>query len=198
MSHLCDVPPGYEARMGIVRSIVELTAAISLKDMTILKICEHADISRTTFYRYFEDKFDAVNWYWSLFAVESLLRIGDSLTFFEGLQRMFENIATEADFLVRACDDRMDYNSLVCFASRTLYGTLAHTIVDTNRRDLTEDLDFQLDFWTQTAPAFIASLEFYDSSVAPERRAALMDGCVPLQLHEAMNEPVLHRRHVCR
>lgn len=194
MPHLCDVPPGYEARMGIVRSIVELMANISLKDITISKICEQADISRTTFYRYFEDKYDAVNWYWALFAGKSLLKIGDNLTFFEGLQKMFENIATEADFLVKACDDRADYNSPVHFAARTLYGTLVRTIVDVNETDLTEDLDFQLDFWTQTAPAFVASLEFYDSSIAPEHRAELMDNCVPRQLHEAMDEPVLRRR----
>ncbi|MDR0627504.1 MAG: TetR/AcrR family transcriptional regulator, partial [Bifidobacteriaceae bacterium] len=80
MPHLYDIPAGYETRMRILKALSEMLRNQPLEAVTVSEICAQADLSRTSFYRHFVDKYGAVNWYNQLFDQRSLAQIGRSMT----------------------------------------------------------------------------------------------------------------------
>lgn len=49
----------------IVEATEELVKSMPFDSVTVTAICKQAGMSRPTFYRYFEDKFDVVQWAWN-------------------------------------------------------------------------------------------------------------------------------------
>ena len=85
-------------RYLFAQSIKDLMAKQSLDKMTVTDIVKHSGMTRQTFYRYFKDKYDLVNWYFEKLADKSFRQIGNSSTLREGLIKKFTflfNVITE-------------------------------------------------------------------------------------------------------
>lgn len=113
------VPEGYERRMQIVQALSELFEALPIESVTVNGICERAGISKPTFYRYFTDKYDAVNWYHYAYSSRVLYQIGRTLTWHEATVRMFEHVLEERTFYERAFLQSDGYESLASFNEKT-------------------------------------------------------------------------------
>ena len=70
-----------------------------LDRITVAQIAETCDVTRQTFYRYFQDKYDLVNWYFDQLATKSFKQMGISLSLKEGLVKKFELMREEKIFL---------------------------------------------------------------------------------------------------
>ena len=70
--------------------------------MTVTQIVQTCGVTRQTFYRNFQDKYDLINWYFDKLLLESFAQMGDGLTVYEGLTRKFEFIQNERVFFAGA------------------------------------------------------------------------------------------------
>ena len=70
--------------------------------MTVTQIVQTCGVTRQTFYRNFQDKYDLINWYFDKLLLESFAQMGDGLTVYEGLTRKFEFIQKERVFFAGA------------------------------------------------------------------------------------------------
>ena len=51
--------------------------------MTVTQIVQTCGVTRQTFYRNFQDKYDLINWYFDKLLLESFAQMGDGLTVYE-------------------------------------------------------------------------------------------------------------------
>ena len=81
-----------DTRYIFAECIKQLMNHQSLDKITVTDIVEMSGKTRQTFYRYFRDKYDLVNWYFEVLADKSFLQIGNSETLREGLIKKFQFI----------------------------------------------------------------------------------------------------------
>ncbi len=74
----------YDTRIKIVEAIDQLLHAHSMDKIKVSDICRVSQISRTTFYTYFEDVYGAVQWYWDDICSRTLYRINLDMSWDEG------------------------------------------------------------------------------------------------------------------
>lgn len=67
---LARTAKGYRARQRILRATADILGERGLDNVTVLAICERADIGRTTLYNYFKDADEAIQALMEEFAVE--------------------------------------------------------------------------------------------------------------------------------
>jgi AcrR family transcriptional regulator len=88
-----------EAKCKFADSIKKLMESASLEHITVTDIVKDSGLTRQTFYRYFHDKYDLVNWCFDVLAKQCFDAMGVTLTLREGLILKFDFIRREAVFL---------------------------------------------------------------------------------------------------
>ena len=68
----------------LAQGIKTLMVHKPLDKITVKEIVDQSELTRQTFYRYFQDKYDLVNWYFDKLAQQSIKQMGVSLTLEEG------------------------------------------------------------------------------------------------------------------
>ncbi len=66
-----------------------------IESITVKDICQEANVSRQTFYRCFEDKYDLINWYFDRILNESFRQMGQGKTVRDSLIKKFNYIKEE-------------------------------------------------------------------------------------------------------
>lgn len=190
---------GYETRMRIVAAITDIARTTDIEKIAVRDICEQAEISRQTFYRYFKDRYDVLSWYSELDGNNSVLQIGRIYTWSEGCARMFQFVAEEADFYAVALKPSDDYNSLAAFSERAAYNTWSTTIAQINSYELTPPLDYELKAWCHLT-TFLSYNWAHDIDSGQASIIDLPDvienllKCIPAGLIDIMDTPVLAKR----
>ena len=69
-----------------------------VEKITVKEIVEACGVTRQTFYRNFQDKYDLINWYFDKILLESFEHMGEGKTVYEGLVKKFEYIEQEKLF----------------------------------------------------------------------------------------------------
>ena len=186
MSSMRDIDKGYEMRMRIISAAVELGKSVDFADMTVSAICEEANISRQTFYRYFLDKYDAINWYGRQLHRDFAQRLGVDMTGSEVGRDMLRRAYDERDFYAFALRSDEDYNSLRKFVSRDLYNSWSETFRKTLGRELPPKLDFQLHAFAKLGPELIAEWVLDGCSIPIDEFNEYLTSCIPADLHDLM------------
>lgn len=135
-----------------------------------------------------------MDWYHLVYARESLYQVGRTLTWHEGVLRILGHVVEEREYYRRALHDSSDYESLSRFAARTSMTEHRRTVTEFNRMELTPELEFQIDFWSQSASLSVTEWVRARFPYTPEQFASYLDGCRPRLLQDAMDRPVLERR----
>ena len=118
----------------------------SLDKITIKEIVDQSGLTRQTFYRYFKDKYDLVNWHFDKLAQQSIKQMGVSLTLEEGLIRKFTYVKEEKDFFTAAFKSR-DCNSLFTYDLKLITDFYADRIINKTGQPLDTDEKFLLDMY---------------------------------------------------
>lgn len=71
------------------------------RKITVKEIVETCGLTRQTFYRNFQDKYDLINWYFDKILLESFEHMGEGRTVYESLVNKFEYIQMEQLFFGR-------------------------------------------------------------------------------------------------
>ena len=83
-SELLKLNSNYDIKIEILKATTALVDEVPFDKLTIGAICKAANISRTTFYRYFDDKFAVAQWYANYAFAQGTNEIGVSLPWYEG------------------------------------------------------------------------------------------------------------------
>ena len=60
-----------------------------VEKITVKEIVEACGVTRQTFYRNFQDKYDLINWYFDKILLESFEHMGEGKSVYEGLVNIF-------------------------------------------------------------------------------------------------------------
>jgi AcrR family transcriptional regulator len=132
---------------AIESSMLDLINLYRLDDITIALVCSHADVSKTSFYRYYTDKYDLVNKTFDGIMPEGLEQVGRNITWSEGLNLIFDALGRQRNF-VRQAYISGDFNNLENH-SQTFFQTLLTNAVRNQRGDLNdEDLLFSIELYS--------------------------------------------------
>ena len=73
-----------------------------VEKITVKEITEECGVTRQTFYRNFQDKYDLINWYFDKILIESFAHMGEGKTVYEALVNKFHYIQEEKLFFKAA------------------------------------------------------------------------------------------------
>jgi len=156
-----------------------------INDITVSNICEKAGISRQTFYKYFDSKYDISFWY-VLFCDElTLTEIGRTQSWHDGLRGFFKLLRREKDFYQYSAHKA--YTEGADRADRHRSCVLKETLVDFRHLDLTEDLEFYVKAFAELFNTCVGDWFKSEMKISPEDMARMIANCVPRPLYEALD-----------
>ena len=135
-------------RVDTQRHIANVTAALlkqmSIEDICVKTIIEASHTSRTTFYRYFKDKYEVITW---IYISEVDQIVAETNCFSELTLRIFRFMFTNRDFFIRAFTYEQQ-NSLVDYmAERSLEDLLRNVKDELHTEQLPRKLEGAIEFF---------------------------------------------------
>lgn len=124
-------------------SIKELIKERPLDKITVTDIVNNSDMTRQTFYRCFQDKYDLVNWYFEKLVLQSFREIANGRSLKEALVLKFEFIKNEHSFFKEAFKSN-DFNNLVNYDYNCIYDFYLQIIENNLEHRIENDIDFLL------------------------------------------------------
>jgi len=177
--------PDVEMRLTIMHAVDQPLDTISVK-----RICGNAGISRDTFYRYFESKFDIPLWHGQYVQQFYLNEIGRTIDWHTGYFHDFRMLAEEGEFYARAMPmvtSNIDGLPLMFDHRRKV---ILETLCDYRHCKVDEGLSFCLDAFVQIETELVAKwLVAGCKDPNPEVFAERMLSIVPPRLYTAMELP---------
>ena len=79
-----------------------------VEKITVKEIAATCGVTRQTFYRNFQDKYDLINWYFDKILMESFRQMGKGQTVYESLVNKFEYIQMEQQGEIRKAPEDME------------------------------------------------------------------------------------------
>lgn len=116
-----------ETQLKLAQALKELMEHRSFVQIHVKDIVDKAHLTRQTFYRYFKDKYDCVNWYFERVAQNSFKMLEKGMDLEEGLIRKFKLLKAEQRFFYEAfmaddqnCLFQYDYECIYQFYKNIL------------------------------------------------------------------------------
>jgi len=172
----------YEMKMNILHAVDR-----DLDLMTVGEICKRSGISRQTFYRHFETKYDIILWHALLCERLYLDEIGRSLSWREGYYHHFRLLSEERHFYEVSLQFSVHMAPNENMMPRHRREVILETLRDYRHIELTETLRFALDAFVEME-SHLAN-KWFRSGLHPEPAvfAELMESVVPPELHAALS-----------
>ena len=102
---------GEKVKYRLAEAMKECMKKAPVENITVKEITEECGVTRQTFYRNFQDKYDLINWYFDKILIESFEHMGEGQTVYESLVNKFQYIQKETLFF-RAAFKNDDQNCL--------------------------------------------------------------------------------------
>lgn len=111
------IPERVDTQRHIANVTVALLRQMSIEDISVKKIIEASHTSRTTFYRYFQDKYEVITW---IYISEVDRIVAETDCFSQLTLRIFQFMYDNREFFIRSFNYEQQ-NSLVAYmAERSL------------------------------------------------------------------------------
>ena len=91
-------PSADKTKYRLAEAAKKCMASSGTDAMTVTQIVQTCGVTRQTFYRNFQDKYDLINWYFDKILLESFEHMGEGRTVYESLVNKFEYIQMEQLF----------------------------------------------------------------------------------------------------
>lgn len=178
-------PQDYEHRMKIVAATDSLMEDHCFDEITVTKICEEAQISRSTFYRYFTDKYLIIQWYSDLIASTGIFEIGRTLSWYEGLLYTIQGHHDFQRLFVQA-SRATGYNSLSRHAERARRHNLIETVTKYKHAELSDELNMQIVSLSISETMIMMRWMKKGMAKSPAEMARLITTTIPCDLYELL------------
>jgi len=176
-----------ETKYELARSVKECMKTAPLERITVTQIAQNCGVTRQTFYRYFIDKYDLVNWYFEKLLVISFSKMNKGETIFESLVSKFNYISEEHVFLKQAFlnDDQNslkhhDYEFILNFYSDLINHHYLHSI--------TTEVRFLLEMYCRGSIEMTVDWVVNGRKIPPKKMAELLISAMPLKLQDIFIE----------
>lgn len=176
-----------QLRVAII--VDDMVEKRSIDDLTVAEICDAANLSRTQFYRLFDSKYEIANWFLYKVVEPGKTQIGRTLTWEQGVEVTMQGCFLLKN-LMRSSFLADGYQSMRETAKRTHKREFFTTIADYKKRELTDSIRFQIDFYFH-AEDHMNKIWFLNEEREPAHEYAhRLAACVPGELFELLNDPV--------
>lgn len=165
----------------IVEAVESLLIEKRISDITVLEICEKAQVSRYTFYKYFKDKYDVSNWRMDQIAENTLYYAGRTITLREAYVMTFYEIKKNKPFFRNTSYDE-DYNAMPQFVIRKAKSILLDTIMCKKKMPLSKNMEFQIESFLVAGSYQVKKWIQNGMVESPEEMAEMMLGIVPKEI----------------
>ena len=173
-------------RYLFAQSIKDLMAKQSLDKMTVTDIVKHSGMTRQTFYRYFKDKYDLVNWYFEKLADKSFRQIGNSSTLREGLIKKFTFLLNDKIFFMQAFQSK-DYNNVENYDYQCIL-EFYQNIIRKKMEPIPDDIMFLLEMYCHGSITMTVQWAVSGMKKTPEEMADLLIAALPPQLEQLLSD----------
>lgn len=167
-------------------SIKDLMHTQSLDKITVTDIVKHSGMTRQTFYRNFQDKYDLVNWYFERLADKSFRQIGNSSTLREGLIKKFHFLLNDQVFFTQAFQSK-DYNNVENYDYQCILEFYSQ-IIKKKIGDIPRDIMFLLEMYCHGSITMTVSWAVNGMKESPEDIADLLIDALPLKLEALLSD----------
>lgn len=157
-----------------------------VEKITVKEIVEACGVTRQTFYRNFQDKYDLINWYFDKILLESFEHMGEGKTVYEGLVNKFYYIQKEKLFF-KAAFKNDDQNCLRDHDFELILAFYTHQIEDRTRRKIPQHLQFQLEMYCQGSIYMTVQWVLGYRKDTPEELARFLTDAMPQELAEVFH-----------
>lgn len=135
-----------DTQLCFAKALTKLMEKNELDKISTKAIVEKSGLTRQTFYRYFKDKYDLVNWYFETLVRDSFALMGIEYTLEEGLKRKFAFIKKEFVFFYQAFSSN-DSNSLMHYDYEYILRFYKERIAKTHPEELDHESLFLLEMY---------------------------------------------------
>ena len=187
-------------KIKFVTALEKLERLRDFSQISIEDLCTEAGLSRTTFYRHFDHKYDIVQWLLDEFFVLGLDEIGRSLTIFEGNYITLSGIQRYADFIANSYSVVIEEHSspndmMYLFQNDHQVKALTETLEQYHGLKITPELSLQieayiagkelaLDYWIQSRM----------ESISIREASNLIADLTPQALAKVLNNPPARKK----
>lgn len=158
-----------------------------LEKISVAAICRQAGVSRQSFYRNFQDKFDLVNWCFEKLAEKSFKQMGVSCTLKEGLVMKFTFLQKEKAFFTQAFKSD-DVNSLKEYDYQCILQFYTDKIENKLKHKMDRQTAFTLKMYCAGSITMTVDWVNKGMKTSPEEMADLLVGALPHSLEELLCE----------
>jgi AcrR family transcriptional regulator len=175
--------------MAAVDAMDELMREYPIDRLSVSRICEKAEISRATFYRYFTDKFGVVQWLHKYIMAQGANEIGRTLSFYEGFYASEAMLMERFHFFQNAAKSN-DYNSLDRFAPRLRKEVYERTLTKYYNLEYTEHLRFLVYAAFELETNLFPQWHNGEIDCTLEEICQWVVECIPRELFDLLNKPL--------
>ena len=158
-----------------------------VEKITVKEIVDTCGVTRQTFYRNFQDKYDLINWYFDKILAESFRQMGKGETVYESLVNKFEYIQMEQLFF-RAAFKNDEQNNLKDHDFELIRQFYIDQIEDKSHQKISEKLLFQLEMCCQGSVFMTTQWVLGNRQYTPQELARLLTDSMPADLEKVFRE----------
>lgn len=158
-----------------------------VEKITVKEIVQECGTTRQTFYRYFLDKYDLINWYFDKILLESFEHMGEGTTVYEGLCKKFQYIEEEKLFFKAAfrndqqnCLREHDFQLILAFYTRQ--------IEEKTKEPISENLRFLLEMYCQGSIYMTVQWVLGERKSTPQEMAKALVSAMSSELYDVMKQ----------
>lgn len=137
-----------DIKYKLANAMKECMFSSPVEKITVKEICDTCGVTRQTFYRNFQDKYDLINWYFDKILIESFHQMGEGSTVYESLVKKFEYIRMEQLFF-KAAFKNDEQNNLKEHDFELIRQFYIDQIEGKSHRKISDKLLFQLEMYCQ-------------------------------------------------
>ena len=139
---------GEKVKYRLAEAMKECMKKAPVEKITVKEITEECGVTRQTFYRNFQDKYDLINWYFDKILIESFEHMGEGQTVYESLVNKFQYIQKETLFF-RAAFKNDDQNCLRDHDFELITQFYTDRIEGNTGKKMSDKIRFQLEMYCQ-------------------------------------------------
>lgn len=158
-----------------------------VEKITVKEIVEACGVTRQTFYRNFQDKYDLINWYFDKILLESFEHMGEGTTVYESLVNKFTYIQEEKLFF-KAAFKNDDQNCLRDHDFELITAFYTNQIEERTGKKISPQLRFQLEMYCQGSIFMTVQWVLGYRKYTPEELAKSLTDAMPAELGNVFRE----------
>ena len=155
--------------------------------ITVKEIVETCGLTRQTFYRNFQDKYDLINWYFDKILLESFEHMGEGRTVYESLVNKFEYIQMEQLFF-RTAFKNDQQNCLRDHDFELIQEFYTKQIESRTGRKISNELQFELEMYCLGSVYMTVQWVLGYRKCTPEELAHALTESMPVRLQDVFQE----------